>query len=399
MAISLNSSPSSQYHFAYRPVVWTVSGNDATVVRCIADVYINGTYVSTYEKSPDLGETDVFTFDFQSVLQDNLKAFEPAFTASTAKMYADTNAGLYYNVRFFEILDNGTTYDTSWAADGAGTSYLDSASTYNPAFAYNSTLRHEETQDLSIYKTGGTYAGMHRLNKITTTFAAQNTNKARKIKRGDFAILSTWHSTASTIQGRINQYDSTPSNISNTNSTALASASRLWHYGVDTSTLLSNCDTFLQRIESTTPSAITDYCYWKVIENCNDYVSLYWQNDLGGIDYYLFRDGQVKTIQGESETYTKPLTTSFNTYDFGTTVLNKKGMTGVNAVSEVLDRTEADALSNLFTHGVRAWIYSNSQFIPVIIADGGIDTINTMEGIYRASIELVYSNDLIAQRF
>jgi hypothetical protein len=153
------------------------------------------------------------------------------------------------------------------------------------------------------------------------------------------------------------------------------------------------------RLESTSPSAITNYCTFEVVKDNDDYVSLYWQNDLGGIDYFLFRDGQVKAVEGDTTTFVKPLTTSYSVTDFGETVLNKSGRWAITATSEVVDRTTADALSNLATHGVRAWVYINSQFIPVIISDLKMETLNTFEGLYRANVNVIYSNKTIAQRY
>jgi len=400
MAIRIDSSPASQYHFAYKPIVWTVSSNDATVIRCIADVYINGVYTVTFEKSPDLGETDVFTFDFQNIAQDNLKAYVPNFTASIQEIYSDTNAANSYTVRFFEVLDNGTTFTTTWSENGTGTGYWSTTATYAPAYILNGTLRHEETQDLTNFQESGAYSGLSRLNKRTTNYVGVFTNKARRIKRGDFAVITGWESTAAALRGRVNQYNSIDINTTNIlSNSSISSASHLWQNAVDTTILDADCVKFFMRIEDTSSGDSTGYSLWELVECDNDYVSLYWQNDFGGMDYYLFRDGQVKTIQGESQTFTKPLTTSYSTSDFGTTVLSKSSNIGISATSEVLNRTEADGLSTLFTHGVRAWIYKDSQFLPVVIADGGIDTINTSDGVYRANIDLVYSNKPIAQRF
>ena len=52
MAITIDSAPVSQYHLAYRPILWTVSSNDATVVRCIADIQLDSGYYISVEKSP-----------------------------------------------------------------------------------------------------------------------------------------------------------------------------------------------------------------------------------------------------------------------------------------------------------------------------------------------------------
>ena len=97
--------------------MWTVSSNDATIVRCIADIYVGGVFYVSVEKSPDIGQTDVFTFDVQAVLQDNLKPLVPSFSANINSVTTDQDSTKQYNIKFYEVLDNGTTYTTTWAAD------------------------------------------------------------------------------------------------------------------------------------------------------------------------------------------------------------------------------------------------------------------------------------------
>lgn len=400
MAITIDSAPSNQFHLAYRPVVWQVSSNDVNIIRCICDIYIEGSYYVSIEKSPDIGTTDTFSFDLQSILQDNLSSPIPNFTASSATIRSLSSVVNYYPV-FYEVLDNGTTYDTSWAENGAGSSGTSASGFYTPNLiqAINGTLRHEETQTLSDFQAAGTYGTLSKGFKPTTTYDGASCNKIKYAKRGDFIIVNGYRYSAINMRGKLVQYDSNDTGLSTTNSTSISSTNVGWQYYIDTNILSSNCDKILARIETTGSSATTSYVHYKILNSDNDYVSFYWQNSLGGIDYYLFRDGQVKVYDTKSNIYEKPLSTSYNVYDFGKTVLSKENKISIRTVSEQLNRDEAEWLSEIFTHAVRAWIYVNSKFIPVLVTDGGITTLDTNNGVYRAEIELMYSNEHKVQRY
>lgn len=400
MSFSFQQNPSVQAHFAYRPVVWEVRSSDVTCVRAICDVIIDGTYEVTLEKSPDLGSTVDFTFDVASVLQDYLEAHLPVYTANQNTCYTDGATALRYELRFFEVLDNGTTFDTSWAENGAGGSYLSSDTVYNLAYSFNGTLRHEETETLTDYQTGGTYAGQHRINKITTTYDSKSTPKPRKMKRGDYACLTGWSlETGLTIRGNLYGYDASGSSTETDVTSGVNSSNMLYQYVYDTGQLLSTTKNVLMNIQKSDNSLVTDYVHFELVDDCNDYVSIYWQNDLGGMDYYLFREKNVKMYEGESNTYTKPLRTSYNTYDHSEEVYGKNSNRLMSCTSEVLDRNQADALSSLITHGVRAWVLENDNFIPIIIKDGSITTLDTLDGEYRLNIEFHHSNKLKTQKY
>lgn len=396
MAITIDSYPSQISHFAYRPIIWTVSSNDANIIRCIADLYIDNVLTASIEKSLDIGTTDTFTYDFASAIQDELKVWPPLFAGSFGT-YRDTTSSKRYKMRFFEVLDNGTTFDTSWAEDGLGTYYVDSATIYTTAYAFNGGLRHEETQDLTDFNDGGTYAGFHRINKVDESYLGISVPKKRYIKRGDYSVLSGWKNDNCT--GKAVFYDEDDNNIGNSTTANENSDNRKYNYVLDTGTFTADTKTFLTRLQNSGGTAITNYVRWEIVEDCLDTVSLYWQNDLGGMDYYLFRDKQVKISEGESESYTKPLIPSYNSYDFSETVLSKNSNRNISCVSEVLNRNQVDALSSLITHANGAWILENDVFIPVIVKDGSITTLNSLDGEYRLNIELKHSNKLQVQRF
>lgn len=404
MAITIGSYPLdsnsvssivSEPLFAYEKAVYTVTSDDVSVIRCIADVYINsthatnGTYKISLEKSPDIGTTNQFTFDISSVIQDYLSAYVPKKSSevSTHSMVADTDSGSGFVVKFYEVLDNGTTFDTSWLPDGAANNIYSTNSTRR--YFYNGGLEHEEEYDLTDFYVNGAFG---YLSKGTST---------RKIKRGDIAVLSGWRYEASSsvlFKGDYITYTG-DTTIATAETSAVGSNSQKFNYFFDTGDVATSIDKVVLRMKSGTANYFTENLTYEIVENCNDYVGLYWQNSVGGIDYYLFRDAQVKTKVGETETYTKPLVNGFNISDFSQTVLNKMGQISISCNSEVINRTDANWLSELFTTANRAWIYNGTNYIPVIIADGSLETINTMDGEYRVRIELLYSNKINGQRY
>lgn len=396
MAVSPN-----QFEFAYRPAEWQVNSTDGSIIRCIADVYVSGTLVATIEKSPNIGTINQFTFDLQGVLQDNLDSIVPNWSAGAQTLNAETSGGKQYTVRFFEVLDNGTTFDTSWAEDGAGTDFLNSTGTLNPAYTYNGTLLHEETHDLTAYQVGGTYGLLSKGYINSITYAGISTNKAKKVRRGDFIPYMGWINNNGTFFGKLFEYDANDTGIagSPTTSAGITSAtSKRFLHVIPTSILNSDTKKFIARItNSADANVVTDYIHYEVLEDCNDYVSFYFQNSVGGIDYYLFRNSKRKTYESDTQMYRQPLDISYNNYDFGKTVLHKKGMIGLQVVSDPSDSVEAEWLREIITHSTRAWILDGGNWIPVIVADGTMTSINADDSLYQLSCELIYSNDTIAQ--
>lgn len=379
--------------FAYRPAVYTVSSDDVTIVRCIADVFINAThltngiYTTTIEKSPNIGTTNEFSFDISGVVQDYLKSTIPKKTSdiNVHLMEADVNASEGVVVRFYEVLDNGTTFTTTWAANGVGSGGVTSGRRYY----YNGTLEHDEVIDLTAFKFSGTYG-----------FLSKGTS-SRKIKRGDIAVLSGWVYNSSSqvvFKGDYSAY--TNGVLTGSGNTGLVgSDTHKFNYFFDTGYPALSIDRIVMRMLTGTTGFFTNDITYDIVEDCNDYLGLYWQNSVGALDYYLFRSSQVKSKEGETTTFTQPLVSNYSISDFGTTVLNKNGNTIINLTSEVVNRSDANWLSEIFTTASRSWVYNGVNYVPVIISDGNIRVIDSNDGIYRVEIELIYSNKTMGQRF
>ena len=139
MAINIYSEPNSMAS-PYRPLFMDVSSDEGTISRMIGDVYVNGTLQATIEKQPILGTNDTFRFEIGDVLKKYLFS-EFNETSSPPEVLDNTTSALSYYVRAFEVLDNGSTLDTSWSEAGAGTNYQQSTTLYS----FNGVNQHEDT--------------------------------------------------------------------------------------------------------------------------------------------------------------------------------------------------------------------------------------------------------------
>jgi len=283
MAITISSEPSTNL-FAYRPLPFTITSDSTAIVRTIADVYINGTYAATLENSPDLDSTATFTYDVQGIVQDNLDIID----ITSGDGVTDQDVTKTYQARFYEVLTAGDgTFSTTWAEDGAGTGSVNSTA----LDAYNGTLKHNEANSTTPFKLNGTYG---QLSRIVAPI---------RIKRNDYAYVTsiTYNAINQTYRTVLKQYDSSNSLISTTNSgtTVITKDIQLGRY--DTSGLATNCAWFTLQIQNTAPVSMTDAIRFNVVEDCNsEFVSVYWFNSVGGMDYHLFEGRVQKKVRSRT---------------------------------------------------------------------------------------------------
>lgn len=408
MAITIDSNPDRSV-LAYKPIRWVVSSDDPNIVRCICDVYKRTTYFTTIEKDLDLGSTDTFTFDVASILRDMVFSEVPDFSATTVGAVELGNAVNKYELRFFEVIQNGTTFDTSWAEDGAGTSYKSSKDAYSQVwgsddqlgFVINGSLLHQQTFDSSSYLDGGDYRILSRgySGSFSYTYddggdVTDTYNKPKKIKFGDILPYAIHKVANSNLRFEVKYINAQDELIAQFNSASTTSNSKAWLMWIDTTVLGAIAKKLIASASAHGGSILYD-----IVEDCNDYISFYWQNSVGGMDYYLFRNAKTRVYESDTETYVQHLDSNYNNYDFSETVLKKQATIAESAISDVLDRTDAEWLREIITHSVRAWVYKDGEFIPVIVADGQMVTIDSEEGLYQLELELLFSNKVISQQY
>jgi len=147
MALSNTTSPYTIIP-AYNPIVWTIDSSSPTIVRVIADVYIDGTIRASIDKDPRFGTTATFDFDVQSVCQDYLTENLETISGNTT-IDAD-NSEVKIKLELYEVVLTAGVLVTAWEEDGTGTPDL----TTSFHWAVNAALQHEETQNINAYVLG-----------------------------------------------------------------------------------------------------------------------------------------------------------------------------------------------------------------------------------------------------
>lgn len=125
MAITINTTPAA-INAAYSAINWNVSSNDANIKAIRADLYINGSYSTTIDAVQQLGSTSIFNVDVRKIMQSALTS-ELRSNITTFQVSDCTTSAATIKLRLYEIILSGGVYTTTWAANGAGTGYLETS--------------------------------------------------------------------------------------------------------------------------------------------------------------------------------------------------------------------------------------------------------------------------------
>lgn len=125
MAITIHTTPSA-INAAYSAINWNVSSNDANIKAIRADLYINGSYSTTIDAVQQLGSTSIFNVDVRKIMQSALTS-ELRSNITTFQVSDCTKSAATIKLRLYEIVLSGGVYTTTWAANGAGTGYVETS--------------------------------------------------------------------------------------------------------------------------------------------------------------------------------------------------------------------------------------------------------------------------------
>lgn len=382
MAITINNEPSGTL-FAYRPLLHEISSDATAIVRTIADVYVESTYVASLEANPDLDSTASFSFDIQGVVQDNLEHFDISTTSAVTNQNEINKA---IQVKFFEVTQNADgSLATTWAEDGAGTGSTDSTGFQ----AVNGTLNHKEGNSLSNFLYSGAYGSLSK--QVTPV----------RLKDGDVAIITGINTSTlpTSYRTRVKEYDSSDSLLANTVTHSVTASKYAFCAKYNTSLLNASTSYFTMRVESEIGLPYTDEIRFNLVTDCgNEFVSLYWFNSVGGWDYHLFEGKKTKQVKSKGTTFRQPLSTTFNSYERGNNFATIESSEVFEAFSRPQSNERMAHLSELVTHKTNTYILEDGEFIPVVITSSEMNVLDTYEGINQMKITFQYANNRISQR-
>lgn len=308
MAINIYKEPTSGS--PYRPFFFDVSSDLGTITRMIADVYVDSTLESTIESDPLLGETDLFRFEVGDVLKKYLISEFDKVTSQPETFDQTTSIKPFY-IRAFEVEDNGTTLDTSWSEDGAGTNYTQSTTIY----AFNSVLQHNQKDDVANYL-------LSNSTKLFNTNMPQNTY----IGRNQYFYLGGVAASGVTYKARLREYTGVGGTGSNsaTDSSTVSPTNRKIAFGCDTSLIATTDKSFsLTAYDSGSTQKSEDFIV-NLKDSCDDDVVLYWQNHYGYFDSFTFTGAFKQKTKTRTKQINKRLTADYAFEDRATTDISKE---------------------------------------------------------------------------
>lgn len=387
MAITVETQTSSPAP-AYRGVYLDCSSNDVDIVRVIMDVSVNGTFKTTQEKDPNFGTNNQFEFDVRDLSQDVLD-WGIDFDISTFGIHDQTTAAAQLDFNLFEVLDTTTgTLSTTWAEDGAGTGAVSGSA----VDVVNITLQHEETQNLNAYLMDDSTAdGLFLTNKPRGSFEIAE----------DHAIQLDFVSSLADVSAVMEQYQSSTLGTT-TQSSALSPTYSMGYVGIDEAFFDSTTDQVKVKLLSTIDeqeATLSETITINKLTGCtDDYRLIYWENPLGGTDYWYFKGNYQKDSEGDFNGYVKPLSRSFSVTDRGEGTIRARSNRRETLWSRELSRDELEWIQEITLQNRNAYIYEGGQFVPIIIEDTSGTYVNNLDTVFQFSLTFRYSNEHISQK-
>lgn len=381
MSIVINENPLA-INPAYREVKFRATSDDSTIKAIRADLYIGGTYSSTINGTQVLGQTDQFNFDISKIMQSDLvselRTSITSFAVTDAVISAKT-----IKMRFFEVLLTGGVYVTTWAANGAGTGFVESGD-YD---IVNMATQHQETlADWTV-------------DDATKELLTERSDN-NKIPRGvpfQIGFLSSdtnFVANAITRDSNLNQItDSTTGIVLS----SLTSSKGIIE--VPSNMFSSSNVAFIDiklRKDAVGDRSIT-YRY-KVQDYCDKF-TIFFQNHLGDFDHFDFGNKVKTEVSTTNQRMKKPLLGTFSPEDAGIVTVSSITKTKVVVNTFALSASELVFLSDLIkNHSVVYKWDSAGVFLRYVVKshskkiDDNDILINTLQ------ITLEPSNEHITQK-
>ncbi len=381
MAISIPTEPDT-ITAAYRPILWTAISNDSDIVRMIADVKINGTIRENSDQDVRIGTSGTFDFDVQSTAQDFLTFNNQSISGNSLINAGSSEVEVLLD--FYEVLETtANLLSTAWRADGSGTP----DATGSTIWAINTTLQHEETQDMDIYT----------IDNFTKKFLT-NAPSTQRIGSSETIQLS-FVSNISNIKFRIEQFNSAGATISNVLSSATAMTDKAGVVLVDASGMLAAAVKFTVSITDNTNVTISETRTFTIDRKEYDVpIRLKWLNPLGGMDSYTFVSKKVGETRGSFKSFEKLLDNPFTINERGKTVLSSKSRDAFEVWSRAEPRATLLWLAEILGNHVQAFIDDGTNFIPILITSRKAKYLDSENELFQMSFKYEKSHDRESQR-
>jgi len=403
MALTLTSAyiANADHVPAGNPIIFTFESDDGQVRAMELTVKKGATEIATLRKQPDIGETDIFTFDLSDVIQDNLSFVIPSTSMTTQE---ESNGYGSFTFEGKELLENAST---GLIEDGASLG----AGDIRTFFAHNSLLQHPSLQatredDLSNYvldsapNTTGKFLTAAPLGVVPAYryYKASTTDEIYLSFIGDMdQITKVTANTVDASGSTINQFNITFAQAGYDRSVFRAGYAR-WaglhaQFAVDmTSGGGVRYDMFLSNAGS---QQMSEFLTVHIVSDCSRKATrLQWINDLGGLDAWTFYGNPIYTHQVSGSAYEKladaPQST-INTYDGGATVMVKTAREQIKTVSFKVTANEVRFFESLL-RSPQVYLEDSGTFRAVTLGNKTLKVEDYTKNVYRLSFTIDQSN-------
>lgn len=379
MAINIYREP-AETSTPYLPVYFDVSSDAGTITSMISDIYVNGGLVSTIEKQPIIGTTNTFRFEVGEILK---KHFTNDNSFSGSNILRESNgSSLNYYIRAFEVFDNGTTFDTSWTESGAGVGYIQSSTNY----AFDGVMNYG--QDITDYIVGSTSKFFLTNKPYTNSTIGLFRPNGSKVFRGVQFNLGFLVEQECNV--RVLEYASDYTQLVDTSITNLTPSNNMAIYSFNGD---YNANTLYARfvVRDVSNTRITEEYVFIVDSFCEDATTVYWKNQFGIYEYYVFKGNDKKKASSKQKYNTRRLDYGYSMGDRGQSVRFSTNTEEFELHTDTINEATADWLHEIY-QSTDVFIYENNEEIPIIVKGGQQVSTNNETPITKFYFRYVHAN-------
>tara|TARA_R110002050_G_scaffold88950_8_gene187419 strand:+ start:2371 stop:3588 length:1218 start_codon:yes stop_codon:yes gene_type:complete len=376
MAITQLSAP-TEPTLAYQPNVFRFSSSSTDIVNLIIEVFIsydggiNADRVAAISVSPDLGTVDEFTFDPQEVLKKNID-FKLKTIGSSAIINDIDN--IEFKLHIFEVVLTAGVLVTSYDPDTPSSSF-DFLVNFIPSFNWRES--HFSLSTFSKYN--------YRLDGLTKKFLSEApTTKDIELNANEFLGMA-WTESSGGVKNyiiKILTYDSSNALlntdnliVSEWNHTIVSSfVDPYLDVPVGTANLIA-MGVSLTNVAKYTIQLVSDdgirseLKTYNIVESCSSDTRIHFVNKFGKQDSITLKGNETETIEYKSTNYTKALSTTYLSSDYGNAIIQNETFKSFTAYSKSIGRDVINFASSMLITKI-AWIEVGGKYFSILIEDG-----------------------------
>lgn len=371
----------------YLPVYFDCSSDLGTITSMIADVYVNGSLVSTIDKDPIFGTTNTFRFEVGEILKKHFTNDITTTAISPKAVRVANGSDLNFYIRAFEVEDNGTTFDTSWTEAGAGTNYQQS----NTRYAIDGLVHNTQLFNDYICATD--------TNRILTNrpfvTGADKAYKSSKLLRNqpfELGFLAEQD-----VQFRYQEFNSSFGTLVDTSFSTTTYVNGKYYFQHDGS---YNASTKYVRFRvwDAFGQPINQVYIFELVDSCGNETILYWKNQYGAYDYYFFEGNIKKKSRSKQKYASKRLDYNFDKSDRGKRVISSENTETYEIYTKTENRRTIDWLheilqsTDVYLYQQEDSVRTSNIYTPIIVTGGSSLNTDDESPVGQFSLTFVYAN-------